>query len=431
MVPFVVDRYEIMSELAAGGEGTVYLGRLRGDGTFRKLVAVKRLHDHLARDPAALAPFRDEARIASRIHHPNVVETLDVLERGGRLFIVMEYVHGESLATLVRGLASKERKVPASIVAAIACDLLEGLHAAHEATDEQGAPLSVVHRDVSPHNVLVGADGVTRITDFGVAKATGRLAVTTDDRLKGKLGYMAPEQIAGSVDRRTDVFAASIVLWELLTGRRLFDDEEPARTMARVLAGDVPDVELPSAPARKLLETIRMGLEVSAEHRFATAHEMALAVRRVGPVATAYDVAEWLRDVLGAELDARAELAVSVERAPAPRSRRGAPISLGALGLGVVVAIVGVWTQRAKSDAPLSGASAAPSSSVAVSSTNADLSASTTPAATSAPLPVRSVASPPTTRRPVVPSATVTASCQKSWWDARGIRHFNPECNLD
>src|SRR5262249_20405529 len=162
--------------------------------------------------------FLDEARLAARIHHPNVVQTLDVAVTQGELFVVLEYVNGDSLAHLLRTANANGRAVPPEIASAVVFGVLQGLHAAHEAVVEQGNPLELVHRDVSPHNVLVGVDGVARVLDFGVAKARGRSQTTREGQLKGKLAYMAPEQIGGRVTRRTDVFAASIVLWEALAG---------------------------------------------------------------------------------------------------------------------------------------------------------------------------------------------------------------------
>ncbi len=159
--------------------------------------------------------FLDEARIVSRIRHPNVVATLDVVESDGELFLVMEYVHGESLGKLLKACSTQGLTIPIPIAVAIAIDTLEGLHAAHEATAEDGAPLGVVHRDISPQNLIVGVDGVTHVADFGIAKAVGRLAekFSVENTVKGKAGYMAPEQLRGKSDRCADVFAVGVVLW--------------------------------------------------------------------------------------------------------------------------------------------------------------------------------------------------------------------------
>ncbi|MCW5837256.1 MAG: serine/threonine protein kinase, partial [Labilithrix sp.] len=226
-----VGRYALGAPIARGGMATLHLGRLVGSAGFARTVAIKRLHRHLCADPSFLDAFADEARLAARIRHPNVVPTLDVVSTEasaaapGELLLVMEYVDGESLSALAR---QAKAPLPPPIVVAIVSEMLHGLHSAHEARSEDGQPLGIVHRDVSPQNVLVGADGVARLVDFGIARATGvrRGSSTGEGDLKGKLAYMAPEQIRREpVTRKTDIFAAGIVLWELLTGRRLFSSD--------------------------------------------------------------------------------------------------------------------------------------------------------------------------------------------------------------
>ncbi|HEX7603641.1 MAG TPA: serine/threonine-protein kinase, partial [Polyangiaceae bacterium] len=168
-------RYALHAEIAAGGMATVYLGRLHGAVGFGRTVAIKRLHPHLAKDPEFVSMFLDEAHLAARVQHPNVVPTLDVVTSDRELFLVLEYVRGESFSALIRAARAAGQTLPIPVVVAVVVGLLNGLHAAHEATDEQGKPLGIVHRDVSPQNVLVGADGVARVLDFGVAKAATRL----------------------------------------------------------------------------------------------------------------------------------------------------------------------------------------------------------------------------------------------------------------
>jgi serine/threonine protein kinase len=305
----VLDRYEILAEIASGGMATVFLGRLRGGSGFARTVAIKRLHAHLAHDPHFVAMFLDEARLAAHIRHANVVSTLDVLSREGELFIVMDYVHGESLARIREHAANDDKPLPLAIVGGIVSGMLQGLHAAHEAVDDQGKALSIVHRDVSPQNVLVGADGITRVVDFGVAKAAGRIQTTVDGQIKGKVAYMAPEQISGSADRRTDVFAAAIVLWELLAGRRLFVGATHAETLANVLSAKVPPLRsiVPTlSPA--IEELVMCGLDPSPDGRFATARAMDRALHRCMPVGSPSDVAEWLEGSMGEHLAAKASL---------------------------------------------------------------------------------------------------------------------------
>src|ERR1700722_14969633 len=224
-VAHVGGRYALYAEIASGGMATVHLGRLMGTGGFSRTVAIKRLLPQLARDPDFVAMFMDEARVAARIRHPNVVPTLDVLAADGQLLLVMEYVHGESLGRLLRTLRAERKRVPPAIASAILCGALHGLTAAPEAKSSgEGEPLGIVHRDVSPQNVLVGVDGVARVLDFGIAKAAGRTQTTREGNVKGKFAYMAPEQMNGeAVGRATDVYAAAVCLWETLTGERLFD----------------------------------------------------------------------------------------------------------------------------------------------------------------------------------------------------------------
>src|SRR5690606_6429832 len=222
-----IDRYDLVAEIASGGMATVYLARLAGVGGFQRFVAIKRLHPHLAKEKEFVEMFLDEARLAAGIHHPNVVPILEVgaSERG--YYLVMEYIEGDTLARLLARAATTAGKIPADIAIRILLDMLQGLHAAHELKDEKGMATELVHRDVSPQNILVGMDGVSRITDFGVARAASRLSATRVGQLKGKIAYMAPEQAAGDtrVDRRADIFSAGIVLWEVLASRRLFKAE--------------------------------------------------------------------------------------------------------------------------------------------------------------------------------------------------------------
>src|SRR5688572_15159680 len=218
-----VGRYAIFDRIAAGGMASVHLARLSGSEGFSRVVAVKRMHQHFAENPEFKRMFSAEARMAARIRHPNVVPTLDVLVDRNELVIVMDYVHGESLQTLVKAASAKSAPVPIQVLSAVMVSVLHGLHAAHEARDESGKPLGIIHRDVSPHNVLVGSDGVARVLDFGVAKAKHAHQDTDPGRLKGKFSYMAPEVIRGEPGtRKADVFSAAVVTWELITGRKLF-----------------------------------------------------------------------------------------------------------------------------------------------------------------------------------------------------------------
>jgi serine/threonine-protein kinase len=227
--PLRLGNYEPLLELASGGMATVYIARQLGAAGFERIVVVKRVHRHLLGNREFYDMFRDEARVASIIKHPNVVPVIDVVEvqqPERELFLVMDYVESSSLATLRKAAHEDKSRIPVPILARILYDVLMGLHAAHTAIDMQGRPLGVVHRDVSPQNVIVGVDGSTRLIDFGVAKASHRLTETKSGSVKGKYSYMAPEQARGlEVDRRTDIFAAGIMLHECLTAKRLFRGE--------------------------------------------------------------------------------------------------------------------------------------------------------------------------------------------------------------
>jgi eukaryotic-like serine/threonine-protein kinase len=305
-----VGRYVIGEEIAAGGMATVHLGRMIGDAGFARTVAIKRVHAQYTRDPEMRGMLLDEGRLSARIHHLNVVTTLDVVAAGADLFIVMEYVHGEPLSALIRATRRHGQNIPPRIVAAMLAGALRGLHAAHEARDARGDPLGVVHRDVSPQNILVGSDGIARVLDFGVAKAAGRMAVTTDGRIKGKFGYMPPEQLHGEViDRRADIYAAGVVLWEALVGARLFAGAGDNPDFARLLN---PKVDPPSTRLVRLSPqydaVVMRALSREAQGRYATALEMAQALEACGPVASPVEVAAWVTEVAGdllAELSSR------------------------------------------------------------------------------------------------------------------------------
>jgi eukaryotic-like serine/threonine-protein kinase len=314
LVPKVVGRYALFGEIAFGGMATVHVGRLLGEVGFERTVVIKRLHAHLAKDATFVAMFMDEARLAARIRHPNVVSIIDVVTADNELLLVMEYVQGESLSRLMSASREVGLKPDLRIVVKIISEVLCGLHAAHEATDEKGSPLRIVHRDVSPQNVLVGVDGVARVIDFGVAKAVGRLQTTRDGSAKGKVAYMAPEQIeGGSVDRRTDVYAASVVLWEALTGERLFKRADAA-LMFEVLEGKIVAPSLVGSGTPKLLDDVVMrGLSRDPANRYPTALDMAEALsERVGP-ASAREAGAWVECMAPLALAKRAEQVSSIE----------------------------------------------------------------------------------------------------------------------
>ncbi len=311
-------RYVVRDELAAGGMGKVHLGQLRAEGGFSRVVAIKVLLPQYAREPEVRRMFLDEARLVASIRHPNVASTLDVLEDQGELFLVMDYVNGLPLSQIVRDVLKSGGEVPLRIATAILIDALLGLHAAHEVCDEAGAPLAIVHRDVSPQNIMVGDDGLARVVDFGVAHATGRLQRTMPGQVKGKASYMAPEQaLEQGVDRRADVYGAGIVLWEALAGGRLFDGSN----MGAILLQNLQ--EKPRAPSSvrsdvppALDAVVLRALEKRPADRFPTAMDMAEAIEHAVGRATRSEVAAWLEATESGFFAQRRELLSRLPREP-------------------------------------------------------------------------------------------------------------------
>ena len=286
--PLLVDRYAIYDAIASGGMATVHLGRLIGTAGFLRTVAIKRLHSQFAHDADFTAMFLDEARLASRIQHPNVVSTLDVVMNNHELLLVMEYIRGESLSRLVRRARARDERLPPRVVVAVMSGALHGLHAAHEAVDEKGVLLGLVHRDMSPQNVLVGTDGIARVLDFGVAKAAGRVHTTRDGDIKGKVLYMSPEQLSAQpLTRTADIYAAGVVLFEALTGLRMFAGENEGAAISKIIKNEI---QLPSAtdPALAPFDAIvQRATAAEASDRYPTALAMATELEALcGPSAS-------------------------------------------------------------------------------------------------------------------------------------------------
>lgn len=327
-----IDRYEIIAELARGGMGTVLLARVAGAGGFSRLYALKLLHKHLMYDSDFVDMLLDEARIAARIHHPNAVAIHEVgfNEQHG-YYLVMDYVEGVTLWDVNQqlGPASPGR---AKLCSRIVYDALLGLEAAHTLTDEMGRPLRVVHRDMSPQNILVGVDGVSRFTDFGIAKAAARISGTTPGQVKGKLAYMAPEQARGKeLDHRVDLFAMGVVLWEMLTGQRLFKRPKDNDTIDALLVKPIPHVKdfVPSLPD-ELDAVVAQALVRDPQQRFGSARAMAVALesaaRSTHLFADSHDVGNWVRGTFARALETRREAirqAASPNVAPRPRGKTG------------------------------------------------------------------------------------------------------------
>ncbi len=329
--PVKIGRYRLCYELGAGGMATVYLARAEGPGGFAKPVAIKRIHPHLARRRDLVEMFLDEARIASLISHPNVCNTFDFGEDAGAYYLAMEYLVGEPLHVVQRRLARSEELLGSlrwqRAFAKIMADACEGLHAAHELKDERGRALDVVHRDVSPQNIFVTYDGIAKVVDFGVAFATDRITRTVTGGIKGKLGYLAPEQIAHApYDRRLDVWALGIVLWEGLTGQRLFVGRSEVDTIMAVEHKVVvpPSVIVGSVP-RALDDIALKALSRDPEQRYPTARAMARELVEwlgaSGAPLTNADVGELVTEVCGDRRDVRQEVVASVMQDEPVRGR--------------------------------------------------------------------------------------------------------------
>lgn len=325
--PRRIGRYEAFCPLARGGMATVHLGRWLRAGDLSRLVALKSIHPHLAVEEQHRKAFVDEARLSVRIRHPNVITTLDLVEEhDGGLVMVMDFVPALTLAALWKRARGTGQRIALPICRRLGVDVLRGLQAAHETHDAEGRPLHIVHRDVSPDNVLVGDDGRPRVIDFGIARAERRSTFTATGIIKGKLRYLAPEQLLeGEVDPRTDVYAASVVLWQLVTGERLFGDKDDGSVVLQAVRGELPsprDVapEVPSAIA----DVIMGGLAAQADARWPSAEAMADALERSGPVASHREVARWVEGLAGDTIERMRSLARSVETA-APLSVRPGP----------------------------------------------------------------------------------------------------------
>ena len=300
-----IGNYEILRKLRAGGMATIYLGRRLGPAGFTRNVVLKLVHPHLSQENQFIAMFMDEARISARISHANVVHVEEFGEDAGVFYLVMEHVDGCAVSQLLRSLIDRGEKLPVDMAVHIACKAAAGLHAAHETRDSDGGNLGVVHRDVSPSNVLVSRDGNVKLIDFGVAKARNRTSSTHSSyALKGKLRYMSPEQAWGSdLDRRSDIYSLAIVLWELLAMRPLFDAENDMLLLDKVRYPQVlPPSTFNPAVSPELDAVILRALAVEVEARPATAGELRALLGQVVPGALTFD-----QDRLGTMVDGVAD----------------------------------------------------------------------------------------------------------------------------
>lgn len=335
--PAVVGRYEVLLRIARGGMGTVYLCRVTGAGGFRRLFALKVIRDHLSRNAEYVTMLLQEARIASRLHHPNVVGIVDIGTLANQHYLVMDYVEGCTFSELLK-VHRKSR--PPQLVIPIVLDALTGLHAAHTLVNDDGSPLTLVHCDFSPQNMLVGTNGICRITDFGIARASNALPEKSNIT-RGKPAYLAPEQVVGGpFDHRADVFAAGVVLWNALTGEQLFGGETPEETLEMVLHRPIqPPSQVGLRPPRSLDRVVMRALQRDPDARYQTAEQMLIDLRRVAItedlLAPASEVSRWVAETFGTQLELRRQAAGIVAKpGPASNPRDSREISVPELGLG-------------------------------------------------------------------------------------------------
>ena len=278
--PRRVGRYEVISHLATGGMAQIYLARQSGLGAFERHVVLKTILRERASDERFVTMFLDEAKLAATLNHQNVAQVYEVDQADGAYFMAMEYVHGENARAILEATLRRGWTIPLEFALMIISGAAAGLHHAHERRGKQGQPLNIVHRDISPANIMVGFDGSVKVLDFGIAKAEERATKTVGGMIKGKYGYMSPEQCKGKpIDRRSDIFALGICLYELTTLRRAFKGNDDFETMKRIVAGDVimPSVAVSGYP-RELEAIILTALASDPNARFQTAQEMIEAI---------------------------------------------------------------------------------------------------------------------------------------------------------
>jgi serine/threonine-protein kinase len=478
-----IGRYLLGPEIAAGAASVVHLGLLDGAEGFRRAVAIKRLHAS-RRSPRAFSALRREAVISASVRHPNTIAVLDLVHDAGELFVVMEYVLGDDLAQLLTVVAP----LPARVAVRIALDVLSALHAVHSACSPAGHPLQLVHRDVSPQNVLIGVDGASRLTDFGVARCLSDDAITAVGAVKGATGYVSPELASGGpIDARADVFAAAVVLWEMLIGKRLFKHVFAADALTKAIElGITPPSELnPRVPAR-LDDVLLRALSGIPAKRPSSARAFADELASAVEVASHEEVADLLKANLRknlaireAQLRALQAVRPTIQLAPSPTFvvppapdesvpllTRTAPSSRpeqrvrdvrrtwltpswAALCIGILVAIFFSlsWSERWRrstvthptttfpGSTSSRGTPAQPTASVSLRMPPAPapiIAADDLPPAqmlpTSRPAPVRRV--PPSRLKKGAPKAApVAAPCAEPFVvDARGIKRVRPEC---
>lgn len=348
MTMTTVGRYELVSRIGAGGMGEVFLARAVGAGGFEKEVVIKRVLPHLASDPGFVQRFIEEGKLVVRLRHAGIAQVLDMGEEDGVYFIAMEHVDGKDLGELVRIAQAAGERMPIPLVVHLLVELLDALDYAHHAKDADGRALGVIHRDVSPSNVMIATTGEVKLLDFGIARATERLQSSTTGAIRGKYGYMSPQQAAGlELDARSDLFSLGVIAWELLTGERPFDGASDLLTLDRIRYHDPGPLraKAPDVP-EDLAAVVERLLAKNPDDRFASADEAARALRahimKSGRLASARELAAWMeslvatlpqglrdRSVQGMSIDELLRLGLGSEPGKRPSSpdlaRRAAP----------------------------------------------------------------------------------------------------------
>jgi serine/threonine-protein kinase len=370
-----LDRYELLCPLAYGGMAAVWLARFGGHLGFERLVVIKMILPQFSKDPRFQQMFFDETRIASKIVHPNVARILDVGSHEGSYFLVIEWIDGDSLSKILKAAEIRQERIPAGVALRIAADVAAGLHAAHELRDRDGRSLGVVHRDVSPQNILVSNDGVTSLIDFGVAKARDRFAENTRaGQLKGKIRYMAPERACGAdIDRRADEWSVGALLYEMFSGGRAPYEADSDVTTLRRLSSGAPLEPLPADTPRVVQRVIDRALAYAPQDRYPDLidlnHDLEAAMVELGLPTTPATVARYTSELLAERRSARrravdkavralavatddATGAASIENArppPSPNDRRRYLVAAGAgaaLLLAPIVAVTALGAAR-------------------------------------------------------------------------------------
>jgi eukaryotic-like serine/threonine-protein kinase len=320
--PRTLGRYHLLAKLATGGMAEIHLARQTGIQGFERLVVLKQILPNLASEPHFLEMFLDEARITVQLNHPNIIQTYDLGEEGGVYYMALEYLEGESLAYLTREASRQHHRLAPHLAAAIVAAVADGLAYAHAFATPDGKPLGIVHRDVSPQNIIVLFNGGVKLVDFGVAKAASRMSQTRAGVLKGKISYMSPEQCSGgAVDRRSDIFSLGVVLWGLLTGQRLFRRDNEAATIKAIVFEPLPDLaaQAQGFPPELVAITLR-ALERDPARRFQDCAALSAALRdwlrRSQAAAGPAEIAAFLETLCGERIRTKKQLLEKVQQGP-------------------------------------------------------------------------------------------------------------------